>query len=81
MLLENVLQMVIMIWELMQYIMILLRMKHFFVQSKWRKEGTGGISQDEMNTFVEGIKRVINCEFEGCNNKLYAKKIGILKML
>lgn len=26
-----------------------------------------------MNTFVEGIKRVINCEFEGCNNKLYAK--------
>lgn len=51
--------------------------KLFFVQSKWRKEGTGGISQDEMNTFVEGIKRVINCEFEGCNNKLYAKKMDI----
>ena len=63
----------------MQYIMILLR-RSFFVQSKWRKEGTGGISQDEMNTFVEGIKRVINCKFEGCNNKLYAKK-WILKML
>ena len=37
--------------------------KLFFVQSKWRKEGSGSISQDEMSTFDEGIKRVINCEF------------------
>lgn len=51
--------------------------KLFFVQSKWRKEGSGSISQDEMSTFVEGIKRVINCEFEGCNSKLYAKKTDI----
>ncbi|MCM1175810.1 MAG: AIPR family protein [Blautia sp.] len=48
--------------------------KLFFVQSKWHKDGIGGISQEEANTFVEGIKRVINLDFDGCNNKLAAKQ-------
>lgn len=55
--------------------------KLFFVQSKWRKDGIGGISQDEMNSFVEGIKRVINFDFQGCNSKLYAKKTDITEAI
>ena len=37
--------------------------KLFLVQSKWRKDGNGGISQEEANTFVSGIKRFINFPF------------------
>lgn len=55
--------------------------KLFFVQSKWRNEGTGSISQDEMNTFVEGIKRVINFDFAGCNDRLNAKKTDIVEAM
>ena len=34
--------------------------KLFLVQSKWKKEGTGSITQEEMQTFVEGVKRILN---------------------
>ena len=48
--------------------------KLILVQSKWRKDGDGSISQEEANTFIAGIKRVINLDFDGCNKKLIAKQ-------
>ena len=47
--------------------------KLFLIQSKWRSDGNGGISQSESNTFIEGIKRCLNFDFAGCNNKIKAK--------
>ncbi len=47
--------------------------KLFLVQSKWRKDGVGGVSQKESGTFVQGIKRIINFDFDGCNEKLETK--------
>ena len=51
--------------------------KLFVVQSKWRENGQGSVSQEEMNTFIEGIKRIINFDIEGCNKKIQAKKTDI----
>lgn len=48
--------------------------KLILVQSKWRKDGNGGISQEEANTFVAGVKRLINLDFSGCNAKLASKQ-------
>lgn len=48
--------------------------KLIIVQSKWRKDGNGSISQEESNTFISGIKRIINLDFDGCNKKLAAKQ-------
>lgn len=48
--------------------------KLILVQSKWRKDGNGSVSQEEANTFISGIKRVINLDFDGCNTKLAAKQ-------
>ena len=49
----------------------------FLVQSKWRNDGVGGISQPEMQTFVEGIKRIIEFDIEGANAKILSKKEDI----
>ena len=49
----------------------------FLVQSKWRENGQGSVSQDEMHTFVEGIKRIIDFEIEGANEKIQSKKADI----
>ena len=48
--------------------------KLILVQSKWRKDGTGSVTQEEAHTFVEGIKRLIVLDFDGCNAKLAAKQ-------
>ena len=48
--------------------------KLILVQSKWRKDGNGSVSQEEANTFISGIKRIINLDFDGCNAKLAAKQ-------
>lgn len=48
--------------------------KLILVQSKWRKDGNGGVSQEEANTFVTGVKRLINLDFSGCNTKLSSKQ-------
>ena len=48
--------------------------KLILVQSKWRKDGNGSVSQDEANTFIAGIKRAINLDFDGCNAKLVSKQ-------
>ena len=49
----------------------------FVVQSKWRESGHGSISQEEMQAFVEGIKRIINFDTDGANPKIQAKKPDI----
>ena len=51
--------------------------KLVLVQSKWRRDGLGGVSQEEAQTFVEGIKRVINLDLDGCNEKISEKKQDI----
>lgn len=43
------------------------------VQSKWRTEGKGGCSQNEVLAFVEGIKRIMSLEFTGANDKIRQK--------
>ena len=48
--------------------------KLILVQSKWRKDGNGGISQEEANVFVTGVRRLIKLDFSGCNAKLVAKQ-------
>lgn len=53
----------------------------FLVQSKWRNDGTGSIDQDEMNSFVSGIKRILTFELDGANSKIVAKKQEIEKAL
>lgn len=35
--------------------------KLVLVQSKWRRDGTGGISQEEAGSFAQGVKRIILC--------------------
>lgn len=50
-----------------------LQKKLVLVQSKWRNDGTGGISNDEILTFIEGIKRIITLEFQGANSKIQQK--------
>lgn len=51
--------------------------KLFVIQSKWRTDGTGSIDQDEMTSFVEGIKRVLNDDLNGANKKIVAKSMDI----
>lgn len=48
--------------------------KLILVQSKWRKDGNGSVSQEEASTFAEGVKRLLNFDFGGCNAKLAAKQ-------
>lgn len=36
--------------------------KLVLVQSKWRRDGTGGISQEEAGSFAQGVKRIINSD-------------------
>lgn len=55
--------------------------KLILVQSKWRKDAKGSITQDEAGKFVEGIKRVIFSDFDGCNAKLVAKQEEIIAAL
>lgn len=52
--------------------------KLILVQSKWRTNGEGSISQEEANTFKEGINRILNLDFDGCNEKLKNKKQEIM---
>lgn len=51
--------------------------KLVLVQSKWRKDGTGSVSQEEAHTFAEGINRIINLELSGCNKKIAVKQSEI----
>lgn len=43
--------------------------KLFVIQSKWRSEGTGSASQDELNSFAQGIQRVLDEDLSGANKK------------
>ena len=49
----------------------------FLVQSKWRENGQGAISQEEMQIFIEGVHRIINLELDGANEKIQVKKNDI----
>lgn len=47
--------------------------KLVLVQSKWRSDGKGSISQKESLEFVEGISRIMSLEFDGANPKIIHK--------
>ena len=49
----------------------------FVVQSKWRDNGQGSVTQEEMHSFVEGIRRIINFDIDGANARIKAKKADI----
>ena len=51
--------------------------KLFIIQSKWRSDGGGSITQDEMSNFVQGIQRVLEEDLAGSNAKIMAKSIDI----
>lgn len=51
--------------------------KLFVVQSKWRNSGNGTITQGEIYSFVEGIKRILNFDLDGANAKIQARKDDI----
>lgn len=55
--------------------------KLIIVQSKWRSDGSGGISQEEIGTFITGVKRIINFDFNGCNKKIQSKVQDITSAL
>ena len=55
--------------------------KLILVQSKWRRDGSGGVSQTETGSFISGIKRIISFDFDGCNEKIQAKKQDITSAL
>ena len=51
--------------------------KLFLVQSKWRADGAGSITQDEMSNFAQGVQRVLEEDLAGANDKIIAKSIDI----
>ncbi|MCI9227766.1 MAG: hypothetical protein HFG86_07020 [Dorea sp.] len=51
--------------------------KLFLVQSKWRADGVGSITQDEMSNFAQGVQRVLEEDLAGANDKIIAKSIDI----
>lgn len=51
--------------------------KLFIVQSKWRADGAGSITQDEMSDFAQGVQRVLEEDLAGANTKIIAKSIDI----
>ena len=55
--------------------------KLFVVQSKWRSNGVGSADQDEMNSFAQGIQRILDEDVDGANPKISAKSTDIDKAL
>lgn len=55
--------------------------KLFVVQSKWRSNGVGSADQDEMNSFAQGIQRILDEDVDGANPKISAKSADIDKAL
>ena len=51
--------------------------KLFVVQSKWRADGAGSITQNEMSAFAQGVQRVLEEDLAGANAKIMAKSIDI----
>lgn len=51
--------------------------KLFVIQSKWRADGCGSITQDEMSNFAQGVQRVLEEDLAGANTKIAAKSIDI----
>ena len=51
--------------------------KLFLVQSKWRSNGTGAIKQEEMQSFAQGIQRILEEDLNGANKKIAAKSMDI----
>lgn len=55
--------------------------KLFVVQSKWKSNGVGSVSQDEMNNFAQSIYRILEEDLCGANEKINAKSADVDKAL
>lgn len=55
--------------------------KLFLVQSKWRSKGSGAVNQNEMSSFAQGIRRIIDEDLNGANTQITEKSVDIDKAL
>ncbi|BAY08192.1 AIPR family protein [Calothrix sp. NIES-2098] len=53
----------------------------FLVQSKWRHDGTGSIDLGETLKFIQGVKDLINANFEPFNDKIKKRSLEIEEAL
>jgi AIPR protein len=53
----------------------------FLVQTKWRHEGTGSIERGDALKFINGVKDLINAEFERFNEKISKRSVEIIDAL
>lgn len=53
----------------------------FLVQSKWRSDGNGGTSFEEISKFVDGIRSVLSEDLSNANEKIKARDLDIDKAL
>lgn len=53
----------------------------FLVQTKWRHDGTGSIEQGDALKFINGVKALINAEFNHFNEKIKSRSTDILDAL
>ena len=48
---------------------------------KWRSDGVGSADQDEMNSFAQGIQRILDEDLNGATKKISAKSADFDKAL
>ena len=53
----------------------------FFVQSKWRSNGSGSIKQAEITSFTNGIKRIIDGDFDDFNANIKSMENEIIECI
>jgi hypothetical protein len=53
----------------------------FLVQTKWRHDGKGSIEQGDSLKFINGVKALINAEFERFNDKIKSRETEITEAL
>lgn len=53
----------------------------FLVQTKWHSEGNGSIDLGDTLKFIEGVKRVLDNELTGLNDRVRARQLDIERAL
>jgi hypothetical protein len=53
----------------------------FLVQTKWRHDGKGSIEQGDSLKFINGVKALLNAEFERFNDKIKSRETEITEAL
>jgi len=53
----------------------------FFVQSKWSKDGSKTIDLGSASNFIDGIRKILNDDFSGFNDKIRGKEAELRSVL